>query len=196
MTDKDIMIELDEMRSQFGELKSMIKGQTILNGQMMRKAMKGDYNKMRRDLKRSIIFEVLAMPLQFFLLPCLGLPMWFTVVTLAFLLTALAASVYSLLHYASDDLMTGNLTDVALRIVAYKRFGICWFFYAIPFLLFWLFFFFYYITQGQVSDFVQGVVQGGVLGGVIGAVLGIVNYAQNLKRMNRILRQIKEVKGL
>lgn len=195
MTDKDILMDLDEMRSQFGELKSMIKGQAILNEGMMRKAMKGDYGRVRRDLKLSIFFEVLAMPLQFFLLPCLGMPLWFTAVTLAFLLSALAASAYSLLHYAPDDMMTGNLTDVAARIVNYKRFGIYWFFYAIPFLLFWLFFFFYYITRGQVTEFVEGVITGGVIGGVIGCVLGIANYVQNLRRMNRILRQIREVKG-
>lgn len=196
MTDKDILMDLDEMRSQFGELKSMIKGQAILNEGMMRKAMKGDYGRVRRDLKLSILFEVLAIPLQFFLLPYLGMPLWFTAVTVAFLLSALVASAYSLLHYAPDDMMTGNLTDVAARIVNYKRFGIYWFFYAIPFLLFWLFFFFYYITRGQVTEFVEGVITGGVIGGVIGCVLGIANYVQNLRRMNRILRQIREVKGL
>lgn len=188
-------MELNEMRSPFDELKSMIKGQAIVNERMIRKAMKGDYGKVRRDIKFSIIFELLAMPLLFFILPYLGLPVWFTALTAVFLLSALVASVYSLKHYAPDDLMTGNLTDVAARIVGYKRFGIYWFFYAIPFLLFWLFFFFYYVTRGQVTEFVDGVISGGVFGGVIGAGLGIANYVQNLRRMNRILRQIKEVKG-
>lgn len=195
MTDKDILMDLDEMRSQLGELKSMIKGQAILNERMMRKAMRGDYNKVRRDLKFSILFEVLALPLQFLILPCLGLPVWFMALTAVFILTAIAASVYSLLHYASDDLTTGNLTAVASRIVAYKRFCIYWFFYAVPFLLFWLSFFFYYVTRGQMPEFVEGVITGGVIGGVIGAGLGIANYVQNLRRINRILRQIREVKG-
>lgn len=195
MRENDILLELDEMRSQFNELKSIIKGQAIVNERMMRKAMKGDYGKVRRDLVLSIVFELLALPLQFFLLPYLGMPLWFTALTVAFLLTALAASVYSLRNYASDDLMTGNLTDVAAKIVGYKRFGIYWFFYAVPFLLLWLFFFFYYVTRGQVPEFIEGVVWGGVAGGVIGGGLGIANYVQNLRRMNRILRQIKEVKG-
>ena len=38
MTEKDNLQELEEMRSQLIELKSMLKEQTIVNGRMMRKA--------------------------------------------------------------------------------------------------------------------------------------------------------------
>lgn len=194
MNSDNTLHELDDMRLQFGQLKQMLKKQTILNDKMMRRAMKGDYNKVRADLIFSIVFELLAIPLQVFLMPWLGLPLWFTLVTVAFLFSALFASVYSLRKYASDDIMTGNLTAVAAKIVRYKRFGIYWFFYAMPFLVFWLCFFFSFITKGQDSEFVEGVVWGGIIGGSIGLTLGFVNYAQNLRRMNRILQQIREVK--
>lgn len=195
MMENEALTELEELRPQFGELKSMLREQQIVNEKMTRKAMKGDYGKVRRDIVASVVFEIVAIPLQMWLLPYLGLPAWFVVVSLLFLLTALAASVYSLRRYASANMMTGNLTEVALDIVRYKRFGIYWFFYAIPFLVFWVAFFFYYVTRGQESEFIRGVVWGGIVGGVIGLTLGFVNYAQNLKRMNRILKQIKEVKG-
>ena len=193
--ENEALTELEELRPQFGELKSMLREQQIVNEKMTRKAMKGDYGKVRRDIVASVVFEIVAIPLQMWHLPYLGLPAWFVVVSLLFLLTALAASVYSLRRYASANMMTGNLTEVALDIVRYKRFGIYWFFYAIPFLVFWVAFFFYYVTRGQESEFIRGVVWGGIVGGVIGLTLGFVNYAQNLKRMNRILKQIKEVKG-
>ena len=195
MNENNSLSDLEQMRSQMVELKSMLKEQSIVNGKMMRKAMKSDYNRMRNDMKFSIVFEVLALPMMWYVLPMLGLPLWFVAVTVLFLLSALAASVYSLLHYASGDLMNGNLTDVALKIVRYKRFGIYWFFYAIPFLVFWLGTFFYFVTKGEESEFVEGVVYGGIIGGVIGGTLGIVNYVQNLHRMNRILKQIREVKA-
>lgn len=195
MIENEALTELEELRPQFGELKSMLREQQIVNEKMTRKAMKGDYGKVRRDIVASVVFEIVAIPLQMWLLPYLGLPAWFVAVSLLFLLTALAASVYSLRRYASANMMTGNLTEVALDIVRYKRFGIYWFFYAIPFLVFWVSFFFYYVTRGQESEFIRGVVWGGIIGGVIGLTLGFVNYAQNLKRMNRILKQIKEVKG-
>lgn len=194
MNSDNTLHELDDMRLQFGQLKQMLKKQTILNDKMMRRAMKGDYNKVRADLIFSIVFELVAIPLQVFLMPWLGLPLWFTLVTVAFLFSAFIASVYSLRKFASDDIMTGNLTGVASKIVRYKRFGICWFFYAMPFLVFWLCFFFSFITKGQDSEFVEGVVWGGIIGGSIGLTLGFVNYAQNLRRMNRILQQIREVK--
>ncbi len=194
MTEKDNLQELEEMRSQLLELKSMLKEQTIVNERMMRKAMRGKYNKVRNDIRFSIVLEFLAMPLLGVMLPSLGLPMWFTVVTLAFLLSALVASAFSLRRYASEDLMTGNLTSVAIRLIRYKRFGIYWFFYAIPFLILWIVFFFRYVTEGKESEYVDGVVFGGIVGGVIGGILGAVNYIQNLRRMNSILREIRELK--
>lgn len=194
MTEKDNLQELEEMSSQLLELKSMLKEQTIVNERMMRKAMRGKYNKVRNDIRFSIVLEFLAMPFLGVMLPSLGLPMWFTVVTLAFLLSALVASAFSLRRYASEDLMTGNLTSVAIRLIRYKRFGIYWFFYAIPFLILWIVFFFRYVTEGKESEYVDGVVFGGIVGGVIGGILGTVNYIQNLRRMNCILREIRELK--
>ena len=62
MTENDNIQELEEMRLQLGELKSMLKEQTIVNERMMRKAMKGKYNKVRNEIKFSIVFAFLAMP--------------------------------------------------------------------------------------------------------------------------------------
>lgn len=194
MTENDNILELEEMRQQLNELKSMLKEQTIVNERMMRKAMKGKYNKVRNDIKMSIAIAFVSMPFIGVLLPALGMPMWFTVVTLAFILSALVASAFSLRRYASEDLMTGNLTSVAIRLIRYKRFGIYWFFYAIPFLILWLVFFFRFVTSGKDSEFVDGVVLGGIIGSVIGIVFGTVNYIQNLRRMNSILKEIKELK--
>lgn len=193
--EKDILIELDEMRSRFGELKSMLKDQQIVNEKMARRAMKGDYNRVRKDLIFAIVLEVVAIPLQVVLLPLIGMPTWYLVFTVLFLLSALVASVYSLRRYASADMISGNLTEVALDIVKYKRFELKWFLYAIPLLLVWIFFFFYYLTRGYESELVRGSVWGGIIGVIIGFTFGFINYYQNLKRMNRLLRQIKEVKG-
>lgn len=193
--EKDILMEFDEMRSQFGELKSMLKDQQIVNEKMARRAMKGDYNRVRKDLIFAIVLEVVAIPLQVVLLPYIGMPTWYLVFTVSFLLSALVASVYSLRRYASADMISGNLTEVALGIVKYKRFELKWFLYAIPLLLVWIFFFFYYLTRGYESELVRGSVWGGIIGVIIGFTFGFINYYQNLKRMNRLLRQIKEVKG-
>lgn len=194
MTENNKILELDEMRSQMDELKSMLKEQTIINDRMMRKAMKGKYNKVRIDIKMSIFIEIISIPVIGYLLPLLGMPMWFSVITILFLLTALVASLYALRNYASGDLFAGNLTDVALSIVRYKRFGIYWFFYAIPFLVIWIFLFFRFLTEGKEDEFADGVILGGIIGGIIGGVLGAANYIQNLKRMNSILRDIKDIK--
>ena len=57
MNETNSLSDLEQMRSQMVELKSMLKEQSIVNGKMMRKAMKSDYNRMRNDMKFSIVFE-------------------------------------------------------------------------------------------------------------------------------------------
>lgn len=81
MNENNSLSDLEQMRSQMVELKSMLKEQSIVNGKMMRKAMKSDYNRMRNDMKFSIVFEVLALPMMWYVLPMLGLPLWFVAVT-------------------------------------------------------------------------------------------------------------------
>lgn len=194
MTEKDNLLELEEMRGQLQELKNMLKEQTIVNERMMRKAMKGKYNKVRNSIKSSIIMAFIAMPLMGVMLPMLGMPLWFTAVTVAFILSALIASVFSLRRYASEDLMTGNLTSVAIRLIRYKRFGIYWFLYAIPFLVVWILLFFRFVSEGRESEFADGAAIGGAIGGVIGLVIGVVIYVQDLRHMNSIIREIRSLK--
>ena len=76
MNENNSLSDLEQMRSQMVELKSMLKEQSIVNGKMMRKAMKSDYNRMRNDMKFSIVFEVLALPMMWYVLPMLGLPLF------------------------------------------------------------------------------------------------------------------------
>ena len=194
MTDNNEFLELEQMRSQMNELKTMLKEQTIVNEKMMRRVMRGKYNKVRNDIRFSIVFALVAMPLTLFVLVSIRMPMWFSVVTVAFLLTAFCASVYAL-RFVSDDMMAGNLTSVAIHMVQYKRFGVRWLSFGIPFLVLWMCTFFYLISLEADGEYLHGIICGGIVGALIGCILGAVNYIQNLRRMNSIIRDIKELKG-
>lgn len=186
--------ELEQMRSEMSNLKSMLKEQEIINEKLMRRAMSKSYNKERNYIRRCIAMALIAIPLYLILLPKLGMPLWFSIVTIIFFLAAVAASVFSLRRYASEDLLTGNLLTVAEKIIKYKRFGNNWLKFSIPFLVLWVIGFFHYLSGNACSDFTHGVIYGGIVGLAVGLTLGIINYRQSMKRLNGILKQIDEMK--
>ena len=186
--------EMEQMRSEMCELKSLLKEQEIVNEKLMRRAMNTSYSKERRNIRFSIIMAALAILLFCALHPHFGFPLWFFIITQLFFLFAMAASWFSLKRYASEDLLNGNLLTVAEKIVKYKRFGDNWLKFSVPFLVFWLTGFFHFATRGASPDFASGLVAGGLTGGVIATVIGIINYRQSQKRLNGILKQIDEMK--
>lgn len=186
--------EMEQMRSEMCELKSLLREQEIVNEKLMRRAMNASYGKERKNIRLCIIMAALAIPLFCALRPHFGLPLWFTVITIIFFLSAMAASWFSLKRYVSEDLLNGNLLTVAEKIVKYKRFGDNWLKFSVPFLVFWLTGFFHFATRGASPDFASGLVAGGLTGGVIATVMGIINYRQSKKRLDGILKQIDEMK--
>lgn len=187
--------EMEQMRSEMCELKSLLKEQEIVNEKLMRRAMSTSYGKERANIRFSITIAGLTIPLFCAMLPHLRFPVWFTAITILFFLSAMAASWFSLKRYASEDLLNGNLLAVAEKIVKYKRFGDNWLKFSVPFLILWLTGFFHFAARGASPDFAGGLVAGGLTGGVIATVMGVINYRQSAKRLNGILKQIDEMKG-
>ena len=99
--------EMEQMRSEMCELKSLLKEQEIVNEKLMRCAMNTSYSKERRNIRFSIIMAALAILLFCALHPHFGFPLWFFIITQLFFLFAMAASWFSLKRYASEDLLNG-----------------------------------------------------------------------------------------
>lgn len=195
MTNDNNSKELEQIRQQMGELKSLLHDKLTVDDDALRRSMKSSIGKERKDLRVQIIMALVAIPMYCMLIPRLYLPIWFNVFSITIFLTAFAALILSTRHYMPADLPTRDLTTVAERVVAYKKFGITWLKFSIPILTVWLVMFFHYINSQDDHGFSQGLVIGGVIGLIIGLTLGIANYRQSLKRLNAIIRQIKEVKG-
>lgn len=195
MTNDNNSKELEQLRQQMGELKSLLHDKLTVDDDTLRRSMKSSIGKERKDIRVQIIMALVAIPMYCTLIPRLNFPIWFNVFSVALFLTAFAALIISARHYMPNDLPTRDLTTVAERVVAYKKFGITWLKFSIPTLTVWLVMFFHYISSRDDHGFSQGLVIGGVIGLIIGLTLGIVNYRQSLKRLNDIIRQIKEVKG-
>ncbi len=188
-------LELEQMRSQLSDFKAMLKQQNIVNERIMRRAMAKDYSQIRREIVAVIAMSLVAVPILWWLMPQYGLPGWFITVTIAFILISVLASCFSLYRYASDDLLGGNLTEVAGKMIGYKRFGNNWLKFSIPFLAVWLVLFFYFASS-MTGTYGYGIIVGGITGGLIGGALGVRYRIKSDKRIAQLLNQIEEVKGL
>ena len=82
--------EMEQMRSEMCELKSLLKEQEIVNEKLMRRAMNTSYSKERRNIRFSIIMAALAILLFCALHPHFGFPLWFFIITQLFFLFAMA----------------------------------------------------------------------------------------------------------
>lgn len=187
---------MEQMRHDMDELRQLLAGQQIVNKRLIRRAMNADMGREKRDIGISIALAVTAIPVYLYVLPRIGLPVWFTIVTTLFFMVCCGASVWSLRRLSGEDIITGNLLSVAERIVAYKRFGNRWLCGAIPFVALWLAGFVYYASAAMADDGErEGFFCGCAIGLVIGATLGVLHLYKSRRRLNGILRQIDELKN-
>ena len=189
-------MELEQMRRQMQELKTVLCEQLIVNELVMRRAMKSDYRGLRSDMWASIVLAIVVVPFAWIRMPLFGMPMWFIVTTIVFFLVAMGASAFSVRRYASDDLLTGNLTTVAGKMAAYRRFSNRWLCLSIPFLVLWITGFFYFLVRQAEGEYIRGTIMGGVVGLIVGVILGTMHYLKIKRQIARILKQIDEVNNI
>ncbi len=187
--------ELEQMRHDMNELRSLLSEQQIVNERLMRRAMSKDMGKERSTMIFSIVCVLFATPIYYIYMPQWGMPMWFTLATIAFLLIAAAATVWSVKRLMKESLLTGDLLVVAKHINDYKQFSIDWLKFGIPFIIVWLSGFFYYASRNMDTDYQIGFFCGAIVGAVIGGAIGIYHLIQSRRRLNRILKQIEEIKS-
>lgn len=186
--------ELEQMRQDMSELRSLLSEQKIVNERLMRRAMKSELDKERRVTLQTLLPSLFTLPLFYFMQPLWGLPLWFVGVTIAYLLLAVVFSIWSVRRLTGEDLLAGDLLKVAGHIVEYKRLGNNWLKFSISFLIVWLIGFFYYCGQGMEENMANGMLWGGVVGGLTGLACGIYFLMQSRRRLNGVLRQIEDLK--
>lgn len=194
MNDNTNSLEL--MRQELSDFKSVLRNQKIFNEKIMRRSMQKDYSKERKNILVVGVLALVALPAYAVLAFVFKvIPVWFFVLTIFYLALCAAFTVYSVRRYVSDDIMTDNVVSVAENLHQYKRLNNRWLIYfGIPSIVVWLSLFFYVIGQNG-SDFARGMVYGGIVGLVCGSVCGIVYYVQSMRRVNRLLAYIEEIKG-
>lgn len=194
-TNEKYIDEMEQMRHDMNELRLLLSEQQIVNERLIRRAMNKDMNKEKQSIVMTILCAVIGVPLHYIMMPVWGIPMWFTLVTVAFLLIAVVASWWSVKRLLKESLLTGDLLVVAKRINDYKRFSINWLKFGIPFVMVWISGFMYYASRNMVAAEQKGFFCGAIVGAVIGGAIGVYQLVNSRRRLNGILNQIEEIKS-
>lgn len=191
MDNENKSAELEQMTRQMAELKDLLRNQQIVNTRLMRRAIKADVIRMRRNTLRVSIAATLCMPLNILMLRRYDFPLWFGVFTMLFFIVAVGANYYTIHHYMSPGLITCNLSKAVRSMASYKRFYYRWLIFAIPVAVTWVASFAYYCSRQENSAMLEGVVVGAVVGGLIGLRV----YYRQMARVDSIICQIEEIKA-
>ena len=96
--------EMEQMRQDMSELRSLLSEQKIVNERLMRRAMKSELDKERRVTLQTLLPSLFTLPLFYFMQPLWGLPLWFVWVTIAYLLLAVVFSIWSVRRLTGEGM--------------------------------------------------------------------------------------------
>ncbi len=189
--------EMEQMRHELNNFKSILKQQRIVNANIMRRAMQNDWAKERHTPILVTMLSLLSLPALIFTTCSSGIfPLWFLILTIAIELASIACSAYCVKRYVSGDTMNGNVTAVAENLAKYKRMCNRWTVYvAIPVLTAWLAIAFRFMAE-SAGEHARGMIVGGIVGLAVGSALGILHCRDSKRRINRMLGQIEEIKAM
>jgi len=191
--EKDINIEdFQTMKKQLEVLKDKLDKETIINEQLMRKAMKEKVSKLHKDAIIICCVALFGIPYCTWVFSFMHLSALFMVVTDVFLAVAIIYSYITHKGLKANDLLDGNLIEVSHKIIKMRHLESLWLRFSIPFITIWFAWFMYEVMK-QSGDEAKGMAIGGVVGGIIGGAIGFSKYRKSRKKTNEILLQIEEL---
>lgn len=191
--EKDFNIEeLDMMKKQLEVLKDKLDKETIINEQLMRRAMKEDVSKFHKDAIIRCCVALLGIPYCTWIFSFMHMSELFIIVTDISFAIAIVYTYITHKGLKANDLLNGNLIEVSYKITRMRHLESAWLRFSIPFVIIWFAWFMFELMK-QNGDVAKGMAIGGVVGGVIGAIRGPMKYRKSRKKSQEILLQIKEL---
>lgn len=184
--------ELDAMRLQLAELKSLIDRNSEINEKHMMNAIKCKMRGVHRSIYKVIVMGIICCPVWIFIGYYWHLPWYFTAFTIVMLSASMTADY--IINRMDVDHMTDNMADTARQLVKMKKYRLRQEFIAFPVLTGWLAWFIWELHHtGIDSDLAMGMGVGSVIGAVIGACMGLRIFFNLQKANDEMLEQIKEL---
>lgn len=193
--DIDVLHELDGMKSQMALLKKILDGQRIVNERHLRNAIKGGISSLNRHAVKMCIIGIVALVLCTVSFLQYGFSKVFIAFTALMILFCVCATYMQHRNLIVAKGYDSDLVSATFDLVRLKKRYSQWLWIALPMIMLWgtglIYECLYSFTDKEIAiPFVSGSLVGLVTGGII----GIRIHIRTLRKIKKLLAQIKELK--
>lgn len=114
--------ELQSLKSEFNELKSVLAGQRIVDKALLDRIKKQETRFIGKDLSQRMVMDIVAIPLVVIVCLAAGWPVWFIVAVSVWALGDFAAMLVGWKRFDTREMLDGDVLTVAKTVREYKKF--------------------------------------------------------------------------
>ena len=183
--------ELDELREQIALLKDKLQHQQIVSERAIQQAAQAGIGKLNRQGVIMCAFAVFAVVYCSWAFHRFGFSDGFVIGTTIFLGVCALVTAYAHLKLRSIDVASGNLVEIASRLVSFRKIYSHWHIFSIPALLVWCYFL--YWDAQRMLDNPEGFLIASCVGGVIGGIFGLKKHFAIMRETDKVLANIRDL---
>lgn len=193
--DIDVLHELDGMKSQMALLKKILDGQRIVNERHLRNAIKGGISSLNMHAVKMCIIGIVALVLcTASFLQC-GFSKAFIAFTALMILFCVCATYMRHRNLIVAKGYDSDLVSATFDLVRLKKRYSQWLWIALPMIMLWgtglIYECLYSFTDKEMAI---PFMSGSFVGLVTGCIIGIRIHVRTLRKIEKLLAQIKELK--
>jgi len=114
--------ELQELKSEFNELKETLNKQRIVNKELLEQIRKQKTSFIGKDLAKRMSMDIITIPMIIVICHAVGWPIWFAVAVSIWALIDLVAVLVGRKRFDTQKMLDGDVLTVAKTVKEYKRF--------------------------------------------------------------------------
>ena len=114
--------ELQELKSEFNDLKETLNKQRIVNEEFLAQVRKQKTSFIGKDLKKRMSMDIITIPMIIVICHAIGWPMWFAVAVSVWTLIDLIAVLVGRNKFDTQKMLDDDVLTVAKTVKEYKKF--------------------------------------------------------------------------
>ena len=114
--------ELQELKSEFNDLKETLNKQRIVNKELLEQIRKQNTSFIGKDLTKRMSMDIITIPMIIVICHAVGWPVWFAVAVSIWALIDLVAVLVGRKKFDTQKMLDGDVLTVAKTVKEYKRF--------------------------------------------------------------------------
>ena len=114
--------ELQELKSEFNDLKETLNKQRIVNKELLAQVQKQKTSFIGKDLTKRMSMDIITIPMIIVICHAVGWPIWFAVAVSIWALIDLVAVLVGRKRFDTQKMLDGDVLTVAKTVKEYKKF--------------------------------------------------------------------------